>query len=283
MSDLNNLLDVDWISIPNAPYIMKYVFHDTGYNVIISNLTSLYSEKLTENDIMKRFCVLNPFAQMKLQVILENLKKSLEKCFSEKSDLSMTLNVDKIIISLEFPVSHVLCKYDIKMDVMEADKVTHYILGPTVLNAVLCQRKISELQKKISLHESTKSSFSPHTSVPTQHTIDPDWFNGQNVSIETILDSFLKIQSYFKVLYAENHEVYNSSRKEKSKSESSVQHVSMQKKLKLQENVNKATKVKFEDDGDNERISIKEEETESCNIIPSQTTKSNVKKKNFKI
>lgn len=54
----DDLQELDWVSVPNSPYIMKYKFNDTGYNILVSNLSSLFSEKLSNTDIQDRFCVI---------------------------------------------------------------------------------------------------------------------------------------------------------------------------------------------------------------------------------
>lgn len=57
MTDLENLHDVNWVAVSNAPFVMKYLFNSTGYNILISNLTVIYGEKLQEKDVKKRFYV----------------------------------------------------------------------------------------------------------------------------------------------------------------------------------------------------------------------------------
>lgn len=51
---------LDWIPVPDQPYLMKYDFPEdgNGYIVLLSNLASVYEEKMTTTDIDTRFHVI---------------------------------------------------------------------------------------------------------------------------------------------------------------------------------------------------------------------------------
>lgn len=61
---------------------------------------------------------------MKLPVILENLKKSLEKCIAGDTNHTIKSEETKLMLTLKFPTTHVLCNFEIKLDLMAAELVT---------------------------------------------------------------------------------------------------------------------------------------------------------------
>lgn len=60
---------------------------------------------------------------MKLTVILGHLKKALEKCLNQETQLCMNHFSDKLSLSLEFSAGLVSCKYIFELDLLDAEQV----------------------------------------------------------------------------------------------------------------------------------------------------------------
>lgn len=71
---------------------------------------------------------LNPFAEMKSQVILENLKKSLEQSLNNNSDLNLKVEEKSVTLKLLFPAAQVKCSYDIVMDLLPPEQVSFLLI-----------------------------------------------------------------------------------------------------------------------------------------------------------
>lgn len=60
---------------------------------------------------------------MKQTVVVEYVKKALEKCVNQESQLAINLTSDKLILSLEFSAGLVPCKYNFELNLLDAEKV----------------------------------------------------------------------------------------------------------------------------------------------------------------
>ncbi|GFY62147.1 uncharacterized protein TNIN_220601 [Trichonephila inaurata madagascariensis] len=152
----DELRDVDWIQIPNSPFIMKSKFDEDGYSLMTSDLKTVYVEKLDEKAVQERFQILNPHAEMRSKVILKHVKKSLESILNgNPTDSKIDFAEDKISFHLKFTASGVLFIFDLLLHSMTNDKIRDYVIAPTLLSALILneenlalKRKIEELEKK---------------------------------------------------------------------------------------------------------------------------------------
>ncbi|GFQ98913.1 uncharacterized protein TNCT_675351 [Trichonephila clavata] len=152
----DELRDVDWIQIPNFPFIMKSRFDEDGYSLMISDLKTVYVEKLNEKAVQERFQILNPYAEMRSKVILKHVKESFESILTgNPTDNNIDFAEDKISFHLKFTASGVIFIFDLQLHSLTNDKIRDYVIAPTLLLAVILneenlalKRKIEELEKK---------------------------------------------------------------------------------------------------------------------------------------
>ncbi|GFX80831.1 uncharacterized protein TNCV_3215791 [Trichonephila clavipes] len=152
----DELRDVDWIQIPNSPFIMKSKFDEDSYSLMTSDLKTVYVEKLDEKAVQERFQILNPHAEMRSKVILKHVNESLESILNgNPTDSNIDFAEDIISFHLKFTASGVLFIFDLLLHSMTNDKIRDYVIAPTLLSALILneenlalKRKIEELEKK---------------------------------------------------------------------------------------------------------------------------------------
>lgn len=146
----DELRDVDWIQIPNFPFIMKSKFDENGYSLMISDLKTVYVEKLDEKAVQERFQVLNPYAEMRSKVILKHVKQSLESILAgNPSESKMDFAEDKISFLLRFNASGVFFIFDLQLHSLADDKIRDYVIAPTLLSALILNEENLALKRKI--------------------------------------------------------------------------------------------------------------------------------------
>ncbi|KAG8188302.1 hypothetical protein JTE90_016536 [Oedothorax gibbosus] len=146
--DYDELLDCFWVQFPNTPYMAKYILNDDGYIILISNLKDIYGERLTAAEIKERFLNLNPYAEMKPSIIIKHLTDTLKAFELEKmtdsNRVEHTFNLQDIILELQFVVSQVPFKFEIKAHRLPSVELRTHVVAPSVYLSIKTANSIKD-------------------------------------------------------------------------------------------------------------------------------------------
>ncbi|XP_064622668.1 non-homologous end-joining factor 1-like [Lineus longissimus] len=149
-------------------FLIKSLFFDGGYEILISDLTNTWYEYLEDNDLQKRSKLLNPSVDAPVTRLLQHIQSSLEEDDSKKSQFQITFKTDAEVetTSCKFSINSELAGFPFvwKFYAMEAEKemVVEQMTVPLLTMVGELHRRQLELFKLLKAKDKEIDDYKGH-------------------------------------------------------------------------------------------------------------------------